>query len=189
MNLRREMGFYEKYIKRLIDIGCSLGAIICFSWLFVIIGIAVKIKLGSPIIFKQPRPGIVDTDTGNEKIFMMYKFRTMTDERDADGNLLPDEIRLTSFGAWLRSTSLDEIPELFNFTSKPLRHCSAKVYKGNTGYFLKSYRTIIAYIPFNSNICYDFLRYVYGYTATSAQHIAKFARDYNADTILSYKDI
>lgn len=82
-----------------------------------------------------------------------------------------------------------EQTELFNFTSKPLRHCSAKVYKGNTGYFLKSYRTIIAYIPFNSNICYDFLRYVYGYTATSAQHIAKFARDYNADTILSYKDI
>lgn len=114
MNLRREMGFYEKYIKRLIDIGCSLGAIICFSWLFVIIGIAVKIKLGSPIIFKQPRPGIVDADMGNEKIFMMYKFRTMTDERDADGNLLPDEVRLTSFGAWLRSTSLDEIPELFN---------------------------------------------------------------------------
>ncbi|WP_407397689.1 sugar transferase [Anaerovibrio sp.] len=114
MNLRREMGFYEKYIKRLIDIGCSLCALICFSWLFVIIGIAVKIKLGSPIIFKQPRPGIVDADTGNEKIFMMYKFRTMTDERDADGNLLPDEVRLTSFGAWLRSTSLDEIPELFN---------------------------------------------------------------------------
>lgn len=98
------------------DIICSLCAIICFSWLFIIIGIAVKVKLGSPIIFKQPRPGIVDVNTGSgrETIFMMYKFRTMTDEKDAGGNLLPDEVRLTSFGAWLRSTSLDEIPELFN---------------------------------------------------------------------------
>lgn len=114
MNLYRKIGFYEKYIKRLMDIICSLCAIICFSWLFIIIGIAVKVKLGSPIIFKQPRPGIVDVNTGRETIFMMYKFRTMTDEKDAGGNLLPDEVRLTSFGAWLRSTSLDEIPELFN---------------------------------------------------------------------------
>lgn len=114
MNLYRKMGFYEKYIKRMLDISCSLCAIICFSWLFVLVGIAVKIKLGSPIIFKQPRPGIVDERTGKEQVFMMYKFRTMTDERDSDGNLLPDEVRLTSFGAWLRSTSLDEIPELFN---------------------------------------------------------------------------
>ncbi len=114
MNLYRKMGFYEEYIKRILDIGCSLCAIVCFSWLFVIIGIVVKIKLGSPIIFKQPRPGIVDADTGTENIFMMYKFRTMTDARDAAGSLLPDEVRLTSFGAWLRSTSLDELPELFN---------------------------------------------------------------------------
>lgn len=114
MNLYREMGFYEKYVKRLLDIGCSCCAIICFSWLFFVIGIAVKVKLGSPIIFKQPRPGIVDVNTGKESIFMMYKFRTMTDEKDTDGNLLLDDVRLTRFGAWLRSTSLDEIPELFN---------------------------------------------------------------------------
>ena len=114
MDLYRKIGFYEKYIKRLLDIGCSLGAIVCFSWLFILVGIAVRIKLGSPIIFKQPRPGIVNEQTGREQIFMMYKFRTMTDERDAAGKLLPDDVRLASFGAWLRSTSLDEIPELFN---------------------------------------------------------------------------
>ena len=114
MRLYRKIGFYEKYIKRLLDISCSLCGIVCFSWLYIIIGLAVRTMLGSPIIFKQSRPGIVDAQTGREQIFMMYKFRTMTDERDADGNLLPDEVRLTSFGAWLRSTSLDEIPELFN---------------------------------------------------------------------------
>lgn len=114
MDLYRKIGFYEKYIKRLLDISCSLGAIVCFSWLFILVGIAVRIKLGSPIIFKQPRPGIVNEQTGREQIFMMYKFRTMTDERDAAGKLLPDDVRLASFGAWLRSTSLDEIPELFN---------------------------------------------------------------------------
>ena len=100
--------YYEKYFKRLFDFVCSLVAIILFSWLFLIIGLLVRMKLGSPVLFKQARPGT------NEKIFNMYKFRTMTDDRDEAGDLLPDEIRLTSFGKWLRSTSLDELPELFN---------------------------------------------------------------------------
>ncbi|RSJ12077.1 sugar transferase [Streptococcus intermedius] len=100
--------YYEKYFKRLFDFVCSLVAIILFSWLFLIIGLLVRMKLGSPVLFKQARPG------KNEKIFNMYKFRTMTDDRDEAGELLPDEIRLTSFGKWLRSTSLDELPELFN---------------------------------------------------------------------------
>ena len=100
--------YYEKYFKRLFDFVCSLVAIILFSWLFLIIGLLVRIKLGSPVLFKQARPG------KNEKIFNMYKFRTMTDDRDETGELLPDEIRLTSFGKWLRSTSLYELPELFN---------------------------------------------------------------------------
>ncbi|MGT2806722.1 sugar transferase [Streptococcus intermedius] len=100
--------YYEKYFKRLFDFVCSLVAIILFSWLFLIIGLLVRMKLGSPVLFKQARPG------KNEKIFNMYKFRTMTDDRDEAGDLLPDEIRLTSFGKWLRSTSLDELPELFN---------------------------------------------------------------------------
>ena len=74
----------------------------------------VRIKLGSPIIFKQARPGKIDTETGKETIFNLYKFRTMTDERDEDGNLLPDDVRLTKFGRFLRSTSMDELPEAFN---------------------------------------------------------------------------
>ena len=98
---------YKQYIKRFMDFTLSLIAIICVSWLLAIVAILVRIKLGSPVIFKQPRPG------KNEKIFNMYKFRTMTDERDGDGNLLPDNIRLTTFGKLLRKTSLDELPELF----------------------------------------------------------------------------
>lgn len=99
---------YEKYFKRIFDIICALAAIIVFSWLYIIVAILVRIKLGSPILFKQKRPG------KDEKIFELYKFRTMTDERDEDGNLLPDEVRLTKFGKLLRSTSLDELPEAFN---------------------------------------------------------------------------
>lgn len=109
----RKIGFYEKYIKRAIDIVCSGLAIIAFSWLYIIIAILVRIKLGSPVIFTQYRPGLIDPNTGKERIFKMYKFRTMTDKRDSEGNLLPDEMRLTKFGAWLRSTSLDELPEAF----------------------------------------------------------------------------
>lgn len=104
----RKKGFYEKYIKRSLDVICALLAIICFWWLYVIIAIFVRIKLGSPVIFKQMRPGL------NEKIFPLYKFRTMTNERDDNGELLPDKVRLTKFGKWLRSTSLDELPEVFN---------------------------------------------------------------------------
>ena len=84
-----------------------------FSLLYVVVALLVKIKLGSPVLFTQDRPGMIGED-GKETIFKMYKFRTMTDERDAEGNLLPDDVRLTKFGAWLRSTSLDELPEAFN---------------------------------------------------------------------------
>lgn len=99
---------YKKYIKRLLDIILSLIAIIVLSPVFIVVAILVKIKLGSPVIFTQKRPGL------NEKIFKMYKFRSMTNQKDENGNLLPDEVRLTSFGKKLRSTSLDELPELFN---------------------------------------------------------------------------
>ena len=101
-------GPYEAYIKRLLDFCLSLGALIVLSPVMGVTAIMVKIKLGSPVIFKQPRPG------KDEKIFDIYKFRTMTDERDDNGELLPDEVRLTDFGKFLRSTSLDELPELIN---------------------------------------------------------------------------
>ena len=112
MMLERRRGFYEKYIKRILDVACSLLAIIFFSWLYVLIAIIVRIKMGSPVIFKQPRPGIIKN--GKETIFDMYKFRTMTDERDDKGELLPDSMRLPSFGKMLRATSFDELPEAFN---------------------------------------------------------------------------
>lgn len=101
-------GIYEKYIKRPLDLFCGLSAIIFFSWLYLIVAILVRVKLGSPVIFTQDRPG------KDEKIFKLYKFRTMTNEKDANGNLLPDSERLTKFGKFLRSTSLDELPEAFN---------------------------------------------------------------------------
>lgn len=99
---------YEKFIKRILDFLLSLIALIILSPLILIVAILVKIKIGSPVLFKQKRPGL------NKKIFMMYKFRTMTNEKDENGNLLPDEKRLTRFGKFLRSTSLDELPELIN---------------------------------------------------------------------------
>lgn len=114
IQLERKCGIYELYIKRLMDIVCSLAAIIVFSWLYIIVAVLVRVKLGSPVLFKQPRPGKIDPKTGREKIFYMYKFRSMSDERDAEGNLLPDEIRLGKFGKALRATSLDELPEAFN---------------------------------------------------------------------------
>ncbi|WPL42908.1 sugar transferase [Priestia megaterium] len=101
-------GIYRRYLKRLLDIILSLIAIICLSPVFLIVAFLVRVKLGSPVLFKQKRPGM------NEKVFLMYKFRTMTDARGADGELLPDDVRLTRFGKFLRSTSLDELPELFN---------------------------------------------------------------------------
>lgn len=108
MNKHKPYGPYEAFIKRPLDIVLSLMVIVCFSWLYVVIAILVRIKLGSPVLFKQDRPG------KNEKIFKLYKFRSMTDARDEKGNLLPDEARLTSFGKFLRSTSLDELPEFIN---------------------------------------------------------------------------
>jgi len=112
--LVRRCGLYERYIKRLLDIICSLAAIIVFGWLYIIVAVLVRVKLGSPILFKQLRPGKIDLKTGKEKIFTMYKFRSMSDEKDENGNLLPDEIRLGTFGRALRATSLDELPEAFN---------------------------------------------------------------------------
>ena len=99
---------YRNYIKRILDIIYSLGFILCFWWVYILVAILVRIKLGSPVIFKQQRPGL------NGKVFMMYKFRSMTDARDKDGKLLSDEERLPKFGKLLRATSLDEIPEFFN---------------------------------------------------------------------------
>lgn len=110
----RKCGFYELYIKRFMDIVCSLAAIIVFSWLYIIVAVLIRVKLGSPVLFKQPRPGKIDSKTGQEKIFYMYKFRSMSNERDQRGNLLPDEVRLGKFGKALRATSLDELPEAFN---------------------------------------------------------------------------
>ena len=98
---------YKKFVKRFLDILISLVILILFCWLYLILAVLVRVKLGSPVLFKQPRPG------KDEKIFNMYKFRTMTDARDKDGKLLPDSERLTSFGKLLRKTSLDELPELF----------------------------------------------------------------------------
>lgn len=112
--VERKRGFYEKYIKRLLDIICSLAAIIVFCWLYIIVAVLVRVKLGSPILFKQPRPGKINPKTGYEKIFYIYKFRSMSDERDENGNLLPDEVRLGKFGKALRATSLDELPEVLN---------------------------------------------------------------------------
>lgn len=99
---------YKKYIKRLLDIVISLAVLLLLSWLLLLVALLVRIKLGSPVIFKQERPGL------HEKIFTLYKFRTMTDKRDANGELLPDQERLTAFGKFLRASSLDELPEFFN---------------------------------------------------------------------------
>lgn len=104
----KKRGLYEKYIKRAADIVLSLLAVIILSPVLAVTAILVRIKLGSPVIFRQKRPG------KDGKIFCLYKFRTMNDARDDQGRLLPDEDRLTGFGKKLRSTSLDELPELFN---------------------------------------------------------------------------
>jgi undecaprenyl phosphate N,N'-diacetylbacillosamine 1-phosphate transferase len=106
--MKKNKGFYKKYIKRPMDFTLSLFALIILSPLILILAVLVKSRLGSPVIFMQKRPGL------NERIFTLYKFRTMTDERDENGVLLPDDVRLTKFGRFLRSTSLDELPELLN---------------------------------------------------------------------------
>lgn len=103
-----KQGFYEKYIKRPQDFCCALAAVVVLSPVMAVAALLVRLRLGSPVVFKQERPGL------NGKVFTLYKFRTMTDEKDTEGNLLPDEVRLTKFGKLLRSTSLDELPELFN---------------------------------------------------------------------------
>lgn len=108
MKKHKPYGIYERCFKRPIDIFCSLLTLLVFWWLLLIVAILVRVKLGSPVLFKQERPG------KNEKIFRLYKFRTMTDERDENGELLPDEVRLTKFGRFLRKSSLDELPEVIN---------------------------------------------------------------------------
>ena len=105
--MEHKKGFYEKYIKRPQDFLCALLACIVLSPVMLAIAILVKVKIGSPVLFAQERPGL------RGEIFKLYKFRTMTNERDENGELLPDEQRLTSFGKLLRSTSLDELPEIF----------------------------------------------------------------------------
>lgn len=107
-NQSHKPGFYERYIKRPQDFMCALAAVVVLLPVMAVTAFLVRLKLGSPVIFKQERPGL------NGKVFILYKFRTMTDEKDTAGNLLPDEVRLTKFGKMLRSTSLDELPELFN---------------------------------------------------------------------------
>lgn len=99
---------YQKYIKRLLDIIISFTALVIFSPVLLVVAVLVRTKLGSPVIFHQDRPGY------HEKVFQLCKFRSMTDVRGADGELLPDEVRLTKFGKALRATSLDELPELWN---------------------------------------------------------------------------
>ena len=107
-NQSHKPGFYERYIKRPQDFLCALAAVVVLSPVIAATAFLVRLKLGSPVIFKQERPGL------NGRVFTLYQFRTMTDEKDTEGNLLPDEVRLTKFGKMLRSTSLDELPELFN---------------------------------------------------------------------------
>ena len=108
MQKHKIKGPYEAFFKRLIDIVASSLVIILFSWLYIILALIVRFNLGSPIIFTQDRPG------KNGKVFKLYKFRSMSDKRDENGELLPDKQRLNKFGRILRSTSLDELPELFN---------------------------------------------------------------------------
>ncbi len=111
---------YKNIIKPVLDRALALIFVLLFWWLYIIIAILVRIKLGSPVLFTQERPGKIDPNTGKEVIFKLYKFRSMTSETDTDGKLLPDEQRLTKFGKFLRSTSCDEIPEiLFNILLAP----------------------------------------------------------------------
>ena len=106
--MNRTITLYERFFKRPLDFSLALLALVMLSPVLLVIAVLVRVKLGSPILFTQQRPG------KNEKIFTIYKFRTMTDQKDEQGNLLPDSIRLTKFGKLLRSTSVDELPELFN---------------------------------------------------------------------------
>ena len=107
-------GIYNRFVKRFLDIICALLAMIVFCWLYAIVALLVRIKLGSPVVFKQQRPGKIDKRTGKEKLFNLYKFRSMSNAKDENGELLPDAQRLTKFGRILRATSLDELPEAWN---------------------------------------------------------------------------
>lgn len=120
VNTHKPYGVYEKYFKRPLDLFCGVMALAVFWWLYLIVAILVRIKLGKPILFTQDRPG------KNEKIFKLYKFRTMTDECDENGILLPDEVRMTKFGKFLRSTSLDELPEVINLINGTLSVCGPR---------------------------------------------------------------
>lgn len=108
MNKHQPYGIYERVFKRVLDVVCALLALTVFCWLYALVALLVRIKVGSPVLFRQERPG------KDEKVFQLFKFRTMTDARDSEGNLLPDDERLTKFGRFLRKTSLDELPEAFN---------------------------------------------------------------------------
>jgi lipopolysaccharide/colanic/teichoic acid biosynthesis glycosyltransferase len=107
-------GPYERYVKRPLDCFLALVALIVFSPIIGITALIVKIKIGSPVFFSQERPGLIDPKTGKERIFRLYKFRSMTNEKDTEGNLLPDEKRLTKVGKVIRAASIDELPELIN---------------------------------------------------------------------------
>lgn len=104
---------YVRYCKRFLDVIVSIFALIVFMPLMAVMALLVRTQLGAPVIFKQVRPGLKGPD-GREKLFILYKFRSMTNEKDANGDLLPDDARLTKFGQWLRATSIDELPELIN---------------------------------------------------------------------------
>lgn len=112
--MKKYEGFYCRYIKRFLDIVISGCFFLLFWWVYAIIALLVRCNLGSPVIFTQERPGLVDPKTGEAKIFKLYKFRSMTNETDENGKLLPDSKRLTKFGKFLRATSMDEIPEIWN---------------------------------------------------------------------------
>ena len=107
-------GVYNRFFKRVLDILCALLAMVLFCWLYVVIAILVRVKLGCPVIFRQDRPGRINKKTGKETIFRLYKFRSMNNAKDENGELLPDAQRLTKFGRILRATSLDELPEVWN---------------------------------------------------------------------------
>lgn len=114
MEIEPKHKFYNAVVKRFLDIVISILTMVVFSWLYVVIAILVRINLGSPVIFVHERPGRIDPQSGKERLFRLYKFRTMTNDTDENGELLPGEQRMTSFGRKLRATSLDEIPEIWN---------------------------------------------------------------------------
>lgn len=125
---------YKNCIKRLLDIIISALVLLLFCWLYAIVAILVRINLGSPVIFHQERPGRIDKTTGKERIIRMCKFRTMTNATDENGKLLPDELRLTKFGMFLRKTSLDELPEFWN------------IFKGDMS-FIGPRPLLVSYLP------------------------------------------